>query len=454
MEKNQRGNFSSKIGVILATAGSAVGLGNIWRFPFMTGENGGAAFVLIYFVCILLLGLPGMLNEFIIGRRSASNAARAYMAISNGNRFFGWLGYLGAFTSMIILGFYSVVAGWCLQYLYASIVGELNGDSQFAQNYFAEFSQSTFLPIILAVVFIILTHLIVVKGIKNGIEKASKILMPLLFILLIVLAIASCSLPGAVAGIEFLFKPDFSKVTSDVFLDALGQAFFSLSLGTACLCTYASYFSKKTNLVKSATQIALIDSFVAILAGLMIFPAAFAVGVRPDSGPSLIFITLPAVFQEAFASIPTLGYVISILFYLLLVLAALTSTISMHEIGTALFHEELKLSRNKGAWIETIVCCVIAILCALSCGAAPALQLFDMKFIDFCDFITAKFFMPAAAFFTCFLLGWVVPKKVAKEELTNNGKLKGTIFPIYLFLIRYVVPLCIFAIFLKEMNWL
>jgi NSS family neurotransmitter:Na+ symporter len=454
MEKNQRGNFSSKIGVILATAGSAVGLGNIWRFPFMTGENGGAAFVLIYFICVLLLGIPGMVNEFIIGRHSAANAVRAYENISKGNKLFGALGYLGAITSMIILGFYSVVAGWCLQYLYASIVGELNGDAHYVQNYFADFSQSAAMPILWAIVFILITHLVVMKGVKDGIERVSKILMPILFALLIIVAIAACSLPGAYKGVEFLFKPDFSKVSSSVFLEALGQAFFSLSMGTACLCTYASYFNKKTNLVKSATQIALLDSLIAILAGLMIFPAAFAVGVKPDSGPALIFITLPSVFQEAFSSMPTVGYIISILFYLLLVLAALTSTISMHEIGTSVFHEELKLSRKKGAWIETIVCCVIAILCALSCGAVPGLQLFDMPFLDFCDFITAKFFMPAAAFLTCVMLGWYVPQKIVKNEFTNDGTLKGKIYPIYLFLIRFVVPICILAIFLHELDWI
>ena len=336
MGKSDRGNFGTKIGVILATAGSAVGLGNIWRFPYMTGQDGGAAFILIYFVCVLLLGIPGMVSEFIVGRHGASNAATAYRKLS-GRGPWGIIGYMGVFTSMIILGFYAVVAGWCLQYLYAAIVGEISGNADYVAEYFRTFSSNPVKPTLWTVGFILITHWVVVHGIRNGIERASNLLMPTLFVLLVVIVIASCSLPGATKGIDFLFKPDFSKVDHNVMLDALGQAFFSLSLGTACLCTYASYFSRQTNLARSATQIALIDSLIAILAGLMIFPAAFSVGVNPDSGPSLIFITLPNVFQQAFGMVPAVGYVIGILFYALLALAALTSTISMHEIGTAFF---------------------------------------------------------------------------------------------------------------------
>ena len=265
------------------------------------------------------------------------------------------------FTSMIILGFYAVVAGWCLQYLYASIMAEVQGDANFVKEYFASFSSDAVRPTLWTIAFILLTHVVVVKGVRNGIERASKILMPLLFVLLVVLVVASCSLQGAWKGVEFLLKPDFSKVDPNVMIEALGQAFFSLSLGTACLCTYASYFSRQTNLLKTATQIAFLDTLIAILAGLMIFPAAFSVGVQPDSGPSLIFITLPNVFNEAFASMPVVGYVISVLFYALLVLAALTSTISMHEIGTAFFYEEMHISRRGGAWIETVACCVIGV---------------------------------------------------------------------------------------------
>ncbi len=446
-----RGNFGSKLGVILATAGSAVGLGNVWRFPYMAGQNGGAAFILIYLVCIILLGLPGMMGEFIIGRHSAANAARSYRNLANGKPW-GLIGLMGVFTSMIILGYYAVVAGWCLQYLFVSIMGGLHGDPSCVKSYFETFSSDPVKPVLWGLAFILLTHFVVVRGVRNGIEKASKILMPLLFLLLIVIVIASCSLPGAYKGVEFLFKPDFSKVDENVLLEALGQAFFSLSLGTACLCTYASYFSRQTNLLKSASQIITIDTIIAILAGFMIFPAAFSVGVNPDSGPSLIFITLPNVFQEAFGGMPMLAYAISVLFYALLVLAALTSTISMHEIGTAFFYEERKISRQKGAWIETITCCVICVFCSLSLGAVPDISILGKNFFDCCNDFTAQLLMPLGAFLTCLFLGWYVPKKVTRDEFTNWGTLSGNLYPVFLFMIRFVSPLCILLIFLHQFG--
>ena len=446
-----RGNFGSKLGVILATAGSAVGLGNIWRFPYMAGHNGGAAFILIYLGCIFLLGIPGMVSEFIIGRHSSSNAARAYRNLSGGKPW-AVVGYMGVFTSMIILGFYAVVAGWCLQYLYASVAGQLGGDSVFVQTYFKEFSSHPLRPVFWTVVFILITHGVVVNGVRNGIERASKLLMPTLFVLLVVIVVASCLLPGASQGIEFLLKPDFGRVDRSVLLEALGQAFFSLSLGTACLCTYASYFSRQTNLARSAIQIALIDTLIAILAGLMIFPAAFSVGVSPDSGPSLIFITLPNVFNRAFASMPLVGYIISILFYALLALAALTSTISMHEIGTAFFYEELHINRRRGAWIETAVCVIIGIFCSLSCCAVDRLVFFGRSFLDCCDYLTAQILLPLGAFLTCIFLGWFVPRKVVLDEFTNWGTLRGTFFHVYLFAVRFVCPLCILSVFLHQFG--
>ena len=253
-----RGNFGSRLGVILATAGSAIGLGNIWRFPFTTGQNGGAAFILVYFVCVVLLGIPGMVSEFIVGRRAQTNAARAYGSL--GRKEWRFVGYLGILTSTIILGFYAVVAGWCLEYLYAAIVGQLKGDAAYVLNYFQTFSSDPVKPCLWAVAFVLITHLVVALGVNKGIERVSKLLMPLLLLLLVLLVFASCLLPGAMAGIDFLLKPDFSKMTGNVFLEALGQAFFSLSLGTACLCTYASYFKSDTNLLGSSIQIALLDS--------------------------------------------------------------------------------------------------------------------------------------------------------------------------------------------------
>ena len=449
----KRGYFGSRLGIVLATAGSAVGLGNVWRFPFMVGHNGGAAFILLYFGCVLLLGLPGMVSEFIVGRHAQANAARAYGAMHRGR---GWklIGYLGILTSTIILGFYAVVAGWCLQYLAASLLGHLNGDSHYVEHYFQEFSTHPLKPCLWAVGFILITHLVVARGIRRGIERASKVLMPLLLILLVVIAVASCLLPGAEKGVEFLLKPDFSKLSRGVFLDALGQAFFSLSLGTACLCTYASYFSRRVSLARSALQICLLDSAIAILAGLMIFPAAFSVGIQPDSGPSLIFITLPNVFREAFTAIPAVGYVVAVMFYLLLVFAALTSTISMHEIGTAYFHEENHLERRSAAWIMTVACSLLAVACSLSVGGRAGLQVMGRSLMEFCDFVTAQVMLPVGAFLTSLLLGWFADRQVVYNEFTNNGSIHSTLFRVYMVSVRYVVPTCILLIFLNQSGLL
>ena len=451
MKQTERGNFATKLGIVLATAGSAVGLGNVWRFPFMTGQGGGAAFIVVYVGCILLLGIPGMVSEFIIGRHSQANAARAYEGISGRG---GWrlVGYLGIVTSVLILGFYAVVAGWCVQYLFASLAGNLRGDSAYVQQYFSSFSSDAWKPSLWAVAFVVVTHLVVVRGVQRGIERASKLLMPLLFLLLLAIVVAACTLPGAREGIEFLFWPDFSKMNRSVMLGALGQAFFSLSLGTCCLCTYASYFARDTHLLRSAGEIALLDTLIAILAGLMIFPAAFSVGVQPDSGPSLIFITLPSVFQQAFASMPAVGFVVGVMFYALLVFAALTSTISMHEIGTAFFSEELNLGRTKGAWIVTIVCSLIAVACSLSMGAVSGLSLFGMPLLDFFDMATAQFMLPLGAFLTSIFLGWFVSRDTVRAEFTNHGTVYGRLFPVYLYAVRYVVPLCILLIFLHQLG--
>ena len=447
-----RGSFGSKLGIVLATAGSAVGLGNVWRFPYMTGQNGGAAFLLLYIACILLLGVPGMISEFIVGRHAQTNAARAYNQLSGG-RPWRYVGYLGILTSTIILGFYAVVAGWCLHYLYASIMGQLQGDANYVQEVFSTFSGDLWEPVLCGIFFILLTHLVVVRGIRKGIERASKWLMPILLVLLIILVVASCLLPGASAGIRFLLSPDFSKINSQVLLEALGQAFFSLSLGTACLCTYASYFTKETNLLHSAGQIAILDTMIAILSGLLIFPAAASVGISADSGPALIFITLPNVFQQAFGSLPVVGYVVSIMFYALLVFAALTSTISMHEIGTAFFTEELHLRRRYSAWIITVVAAVICLFCSWSVGAVD-IQLMGTSLMDFCDQLTANFMLPLGGMLACLFVGWYIPKQVVFDEFTNEGSGNVRFYRFYLFAVRYVCPFCIILIFLHQLGLL
>ena len=451
MVEQKRAKFGSKLGMILATAGGAVGLGNVWRFPYMTGQNGGAAFILIYIGCILLLGLPCMISEFIIGRHAASNTARAYTKLSNGTAW-KWVGFLGVLTGFLITGYYAVVSGWCLQYGVASAMGHLHGTPDYFKSYFTDFSTNPWKPVLWTVMILLFTHYVIIHGVRNGIERASKIMMPALFILLVAIVIASCLLPGAGKGIEFLLKPDFSKVTGDVFLGALGQSFYSMSIAMGCICTYASYYSRRTKLLNSAVQIGVIDTCVAILAGLMIFPAAFSVGVSPDSGPSLIFITLPNVFEQAFASMPVLGYVISLAFYLLLSVAALTSLISLHEVSTAFFQEELHISRSRAAMIVTGGCSMIGAICSLSLGEWSFLKVAGVDLFDVFDFVTGQIFLPVGGLLTCLFIGWYVPKKLVKDEFTNWGTTRGVFFGTYYFLIRFVCPLAILAIFLHQLG--
>ena len=451
MSQQERAKFGSKMGVILATAGSSIGLGNVWRFPYMAGENGGAAFIIFYILCVVMLGLPCMVSEFIIGRHAQANTARAYNKIS-ASRIWTAVGCLSVLTGFLITSYYAVVSGWCLQYIYASLMGHLDGDPEYFKQYFANFSTHPVKPIVWTVAILGITHLVIQHGVRDGIERASKMLMPTLFILLLVLVVSSCLLPNAIAGIEFLFKPDFSKVTPDVLLGALGQSFYSMSIGMGCLCTYASYFSRHTNLLRSAVQIGIIDTFVAILAGLMIFPAAFSVGVSPDSGPSLIFITLPNVFQQAFSGMPVVGYIISLAFYALLSLAALTSLISLHEVSTAFFHEELHIGRKKAALIVTLSCSVLGAFCSLSLGGYEVMSFLGKTLFDIFDFVTGQVFLPVCGFLTCLMVGWYLPHKLVRDEFTNWGTLRGSLFHVYLFAIKYLCPACILIIFLHQFG--
>ena len=360
---------------------------------------------------------------------------------------------MGVLTGFLITGYYAVVAGWCLQYVWASLIGQMHGDPTYFQTYFAEFSADPVKPIFWTVIILGGTYLIIKSGVRDGIERASKLMMPTLFLLLLVIVGASCLLPDAGKGIEFLFKPDFTAINSDVFLAALGQAFYSLSIAMGCICTYASYFSRQTDLTKSAVQIGVIDSFVAILAGLMIFPAAFSVGVSPDSGPSLIFITLPNVFHQAFASMPVVGYIIALLFFVLLSLAALTSLMSLHEVSTAFFHEELHITRKRAAVIVTVSTCIIGIFCSLSLGAVgQTLEFFGRSLFDWFDFVTGQIFLPIVGFLTCIFIGWFVPHKVVHDEFTNWGTLRGRYFHLFLFQVKYVCPICILFIFLHQLG--
>lgn len=454
MTKKERGNFGSKLGVILASAGSAVGLGNIWRFPYETGNHGGAAFILIYLGCILLLGLPIMIAEFLIGRHSQANTARAYQILAPGTQW-RWVGRMGVLAGFLILGYYSVVAGWTLEYIFEAVSNSFAGKTpaEFISS-FQSFSSNPWRPALWLTLFLLATHFIIVKGVEKGIEKSSKIMMPTLFIIILILVGCSVTLPGAGKGIEFLLKPDFSRVDGNVFLGAMGQAFFSLSLGMGCLCTYASYFSKNTNLTRTAFSVGIIDTFVAVLAGFIIFPAAFSVGIQPDAGPSLIFITLPNVFQQAFSGIPILAYIFSVMFYVLLALAALTSTISLHEVVTAYLHEEFNFTRGKAARLVTTGCILLGILCSLSLGVTKEFTIFGLGMFDLFDFVTAKLMLPLGGLLISIFTGWYLDKKLVWSEITNNGTLKVPTYKLIIFILKYVAPIAISVIFINELGLL
>lgn len=449
MTSNKRATFGSKIGVILATVGCAVGLGNIWRFPYMVGDNGGAAFLLVYMVCILLVGLPVMITEFFIGRRSRRNTAGAFKVMAPGTRW-SLIGYNGVWAACLILGFYSVVAGWTLEYIVQAVSGSLSGKTaaDFTTE-FEQFSSGIARPILWTAAFIALTHLIIVSGVKEGIERASKVMMPLLFFILIALCIRSVTLPGAKEGLIFLFHPDFEKLTSSVVLSAMGQAFFSLSIGMGCLITYSSYFGKNTNLQTTALQVTVLDTVVAILAGVMIFPAVFSFGIAPTAGPELVFITLPNVFEHL-----PLGGLWSFVFFVLLALAALTSTISLHEVVTAYAHEEYHISRKKAAWFVSLIVLALGTVSSLSMGVLKPYTIFGMTFFNFLDYVTAKIMLPLGGMLICIFVGTRISKKILKEELTNRGTIPFYFFHTYAFFTKYIAPIAIGLIFLKELGLL
>ena len=453
MQKSNRVNFGSKIGAILAAAGSAVGLGNIWRFPYEAGNHGGAAFILVYLACVFILGMPIMIAEFTVGRRAKASTGKAFGILSPGTQW-KWLGRLGVLSGLLILGYYSVVAGWTLEYIVTSLSNGFadKGPEDFVA-IFQNFSQDPVRPIFWCLMFLFLTHYVIVKGVKDGIEKSSKVMMPILFILILVLAVCSMTLPNASKGLEFLLKPDFSKVNADVFLGAMGQAFFSLSLGMGCLSTYASYFGSDTQMGKTALSVGVIDTMVAILAGVIIFPAAFSVGIQPDAGPSLIFITLPNVFQQAFGGVPFLAMIFSLLFYVLLALAALTSTISLHEVVTAYLNEQFGMSRGRAAICVTGFCVVTGVLSSLSLGVWDD-KFFGLGFFDLLDFVTAKLMLPLSGLLVSLFVGWYLKRSLSYEELTNYGLQKAPYFPIYMFILRYLAPIAIVLIFVNELGWL
>lgn len=455
MNNNSRENFGSKMGAVLAAAGSAVGLGNIWRFPIETGQNGGGAFIVVYIACVFLLGIPIMMSEFFIGRYTQTNTAGAYRKLAPGTQW-KWVGRLGVLSGFVILSYYSVVAGWTAEYTVLAISNGFDGKS--AADFpviFNTFVSKPWKSLLWMFAFMVITHIIVMRGVRGGIEKFSKVMMPALFVVLIVLAICSVMLPGASKGLEFLLKPDFSKITGAVFLNAMGQAFFSLSLGLGCLCTYASYFGRDTDIGRTALNVSLLDTFVAIMSGFIIFPAVFNAGYTlgsDDIGPSLLFITLPNVFQQAFGAMPVLSYVVSVLFYFLLVVAALTSTISMHEVVTAYVSEEFNINRRKAVTIVTVACSVVGVFCALSFGLLKGVKLFDMNIFELFDYLSSNIFLPVGGMFIAIFTGWYLDKKLVRDEITNHGVLRVPYLRMVIFVLRYFAPLAIGVILLNQLG--
>jgi NSS family neurotransmitter:Na+ symporter len=445
MENYTRG-FSSNIGAMLAAAGGAVGLGNIWRFPYMLGQNGGGAFLLVYVFFVILIGVPLMMTEFIIGRRAQSNVVGAYRKLSHGRK--GWvtLGIFGIVAAFLIYAFYSVVAGWTLNYIVMACSGQLSGkEPEIITQLFKSFTQGSFWPLVNQAFFLILTASVIVMGVQKGIEKVSKILMPILFILLILMSVRSLTLgAGAKEGLAFLFNPDFSKLTGSSILAALGQSFFSLSIGMGAMVTYGSYIRKEDKLFNTSLWIAGCDSLVAILAGIVIFPAVFAFGMNPASGPELVYIVLPNVFN----SMPA-GTLFAVIFFVLLGIAALTSTISLLEILVAFGVEEFHWKRGVASFFSTLLVFLIGAFCNLSFGPLKDATLFGKTIFDLFDLITASYLMPIGALLMTIFLGWFFPKVEVKDELSNGGTLKVKAFELYYFVLRFIAPLALGVIIIS-----
>ena len=446
---SKRDTFSSKFGVIAAAAGSAIGLGNIWRFPYVLGENGGGAFLFVYLAFIIAIGVPVMMSEFTIGRAALRNPYGAFKKLAPGKPWY-LVGLMGVGAAFMILAFYSVVAGWTLEYIYQSVKNAFAGKTpEELGSMFDSFREDSIRPVIWFLVFMGLTAWIVLSGVKNGIEKYAKILMPILLVILAILCIRAVTLPGAKEGLAFLFKPDFSKINAKTILEALGQAFFSLSIGMGTLITYGSYISKKDNLANTAVSVSFADTFIAVLAGVAIFPAVFAFGIDAGEGEDLVFKTLPNIFQQM-----TGGYFFSLLFFILLGVAALTSTISVLEVIVAYFVEELKMMRKKATLIATLSVSVLGFMCALSWGSMANFKIFGQNVFGLLNFTSANILLPLGGFFIVIFIGWYYGREKTKFELSNQGKLKAKYIPLLMFIVKFIAPLAIAMVFLNGLGLL
>ncbi len=449
MTNNKRDGFGSRFGALVALAGAAIGLGNLWRFPYLVGNNGGGAFIIIYLAFVILLLLPVMYAEFVIGRRSQSNVFGAIKKLAPKSVFIS-IGILSIAVTLTILSFYSVVGGWTIEYIVQSFSSDLfKQDNGALGATFSNFISAPVRPAVMHLVFLGLTALIVAGGIKDGIEKYTKFLTPMLFVIIVILLVRSITLPGAEEGLRFLFYPDFSKLKASSFLDALGQGFFSLSLGMGCIITYASYVNKRENIRKMSLTTVVADTLFAVLAGIAIMPAVFAFGVSPTSGPSLVFITLPQIF----AQLP-FGQMFSLLFFIVLFVAAITSSISMLEIVVAYICEEFKLSRKAAVLYSSVFVAFTGILCSLSEGAFSSFRLFDKNLFDLFDYASNNIMLPLGGLLVVLFVGWKLKRKDVLDEMTSGGTIpmNRAIFGSVMIILKFIAPLAISIVMLNGIG--
>lgn len=449
----ERENFGGRAAVIMTLAGSAIGLGNIWRFPYIVGENGGAAFILVYIFCCLFLSVPIFLAESVIGRRSGANCRGAMEKLAPGSAW-KWLGYLSVFTPMLILSYYSVIGGWSLDYLWKGLTFSFvrNGTDAVGE-LFGGFISSTWMPLLFHTLFLLATLLVIIGGVRSGIEKFSKLCIPLLFVLIVAITIYSISLPGAKAGIEYLVRPDFSKLTARSCINALGQSFYSLSLGMGIIITYSSYVSKKENLFAAGLGTAVSDLLFAILAGFAIMPAVFAAGIAPGAGPGLIFETLPFIFAKMGVTMPWISSIVAILFFLTILFAALTSSVSLMEVGVAYLVEEKKMKRPVAALTVFAATWAVGAVCSLSFGPLSSVKIFGNDIFSAVDLFCSNVLLTVGGFLCVVFVGWKMKKEDVRDEFTNGGtkRLNGKWFPFVYFLTRYAAPVAVLALLITNL---
>ncbi len=450
LQENTREQWGSKLGFILAAAGSAIGLGNIWKFPYVVGDNGGAAFILVYLICTAVIGIPVLMAEILIGRTTQRNPVGAFRQLS-GSKFWSAVGGMGVVAGFVILSYYAVVAGWAVGYIYEAASGKFFefGEPSNAGHHFNSLIEDVWWIVGYFSFFMILTMGVVFSGVQKGIERGSKIMMPILFVLLIILMVRGLTLPGAGEGIAFLLTPDWSHISGQSILIALGQAFFTLSMGMGAMLTYGSYMSKKDSIPIASIQIVILDTSIALMAGVAIFAAVFATGLLPNAGPGLIFHTLPVVFTK----MPG-GFLFSIIFFILLSIAALTSSISLLEVITAYFVDEKGWKRHKAVIVFGILTFILGIPSALSFNILADVKIFSLTFFDFADFIAANILLPLGGFFIAIFVAKVWGFDKAISELKHGtGKLFNKnpwLLTAWKIFIRYFAPVSIFFVLLHS----